>query len=138
MTNCKNCGAVLRNSKCDYCKTEYPIIAERIIDPAALARYDLREPRGLKRITQEEYDTMFRHYTFDNTVKRGSTYSSAYASAFIELMYKSFDLSDVDVYQCITVKDPINSINITVDGTIYEVQKPVGFWQRIFKNMKGG
>lgn len=24
MTNCKNCGAVLKSNKCEYCGTEYP------------------------------------------------------------------------------------------------------------------
>lgn len=41
MTNCKNCGAVLKGNKCEYCGTRYSLI-ETDIKPTAI--YPLSPP----------------------------------------------------------------------------------------------
>jgi hypothetical protein len=81
-TNCKNCGAVLTGSKCEYCRTEYG---------------------GKPKLTQAQYDAM-QHDLCQLLISRGGLYSSVLISAFRGQL-EGYDLSDV-VDTPIIVRDP--------------------------------
>lgn len=120
-TNCKNCGAVLVNGKCEYCKADY---AER-------------KPK----LTQAQFDEM-KQGIVSVMVGRGGLYASV-AQASFQKHLSQFDLSDVEEAQYIMrlkdqpviVSDPLNTINIVTSGEVYEEaqKRRLNFWQRLLK-----
>ena len=132
LTNCKNCGAVLSNGKCEYCKADYTLFNT---DASSCNS-------GRPKLTQEEYDTMKRD-AIDVLIGRGGLYGSVVRSALLGKLLK-YDLSDVydaqlfvkfmsqsDIVIC---QDPITTVHVTTDGTAYyETLKPKqSWWHRLW------
>lgn len=131
-TNCKNCGAVLVNGKCEYCRADYNYTFSERHPASNLTSINLKiageqfsaTPKPI--MTQENYDNLKNAYT-QNMIGRGGLYGSVMLSSFRQNLAQ-YDTSEIDELVHRINDEPI----IMCDPAGHDIHKAKrSLWERI-------